>query len=137
MEGYLKTIKIIKNATLMMMILILIISCTATGLLKPKQKPRVAMFTDSYASKELDAHIDVYQTTKPGRKYIEIAKISCNDSSDSWNMKQILIKAREIGADGIIIVRRVSSAGGVVPVEKVPAEADEAYGIVAIAIVYK
>ena len=130
-----KITEIIKYLTLMLMILFLSISCASTGFLMAK--PNVVMYTELYSPKTKDASIDVYQTAKPDKEYIEIAKISCGDTDDSWNMKQIMIKAREIGADGIIIVGKAGKVTGVVPVGEMLFAADEAYGIVAIAIVYK
>ena len=100
-------------------------------------KPKVTMYTKPYPCKAIDAQIDIFQGKMPNREYIEIAKISCSSSVDSWNMKQILKKAREIGADGIIIIRRVATAGGVVPVGNVPDKGNEAYGVVVVAIIYK
>ena len=130
-----KGINIISYMILLSMMLILIISCASTGFLMAK--PKVIMYTKPYPPKALDAPIDVYQTNTPTREYIEIAKISCSDTSEKWNMKQILIKAREIGADGIIIAGKVGTATGVVPVGNMLIAADEAYGMVAIAIVFK
>jgi len=99
-------------------------------------KPKVTLYTNPYPPKKINSTIDVYRTTLPDCKYIEIAKISCGDTDDNWNMKQILIKAREIGADGIIIVGRTGSIAVAVPVDKMTYAVDQGYGITAIAIVY-
>ena len=127
--------KTFRYVTLILIISTLIISCASTGFLMAK--PEVTMYAKPYPSKTKDAPIDVFQTAKPDREYIEIAKISCCDLDDKWNMQQILIKAREIGADGIIIVGKAGTATGLVPVGEMVIAADEAYGIVAVAIVYK
>ena len=70
---------------------------------------KVIPFGSIYPPKSADAKIDIFQTKQPDKKYIEIARIECGDTSDDWNMKQILLKAREMGADGIIIIGRVGS----------------------------
>lgn len=70
---------------------------------------KVIPFGHIYPPKSADAKIDIFQTKQPDKKYIEIARIECGDTSDDWNMKQILSKARKIGADGIIIIGRVGS----------------------------
>ena len=118
-----------------LMTLLLINSCASTGFLM--SKPKMVMFAKAYPPKKMNESIDVYQTTMPDKGYIEIAKISCNDTSDKWNLKQILIKAREIGADGIIIMGTDKSYAGMVPVGKMMIAVKSDYGIVAIAIVYK
>jgi len=134
-EGWLKITEIIKFVTIMLMILTLNISCASTGFLMAK--PNVTMYTRAYPPKAMGAPIDVYQIAMPDREYIEIAKISCGDTDDNWNMKQILKKARDIGADGIIIVGRTGSVAVAVPVGKMAYAVDQGYGITAIAIVYK
>jgi hypothetical protein len=91
--------------------ILLSISCAALA-----ARPNVVMYGNSYPAKAKDAHIDVYRTTKPDKEYIEIAEISCSDTSDKWNMDQILIKAREIGADGIIIMGKSGEVVAGVPI---------------------
>lgn len=91
-------------------------SCSSTGFLMAK--PKVLMYGQAYSAKEADAQIDIYTFVVPNKEYVEIAQITCEDSNDEWNLKQILIKAREIGANGIIIVGKE-------------------YGIKAVAIKYK
>jgi len=130
-----KITDIIKDMTPMLIILILFNSCASTGFLMAK--PKVILYAKPYSPKKINAPIDVYQTTMPDHEYIEIAKITCGDTDDNWNMKQILIKAREIGADGIIIVGRSGSVAVAVPVDKMTYAVDQGYGITAIAIVYK
>jgi len=100
-------------------------------------KPKVVMFTGAYPAKRIGSHVDIYQTVMPEKEYMEIAKISCGDTDDSWNLKQILIKAREIGADGIIIMGKDKSYAGMVPVGKMMVAVKSDYGIAVIAIVYK
>jgi hypothetical protein len=100
--------------------------------------PEVTFYGVTYPSKPLDAQIDVYQTALPQREYVEIAMISCGDTDDNWNMKQILEQAREIGADAIIIRGRVGTYGVGVPVgTQMVYGVSEGYGITAVAIRYK
>jgi len=51
-------------------------------------------------------------------------------------MKQILIKARQIGADGIIILGKSDSYGVGIPIGNMVYVTSESYGIKAIAIKY-
>ena len=110
-------------------------SCASTGFLMAK--PNVVMYGNAYPAKAKDAKIDVYRTTKPDKDYIEIAEISCGDTSDKWNMEQILIKGREIGADGIIIIGKSGTMAAGVPIDKSLYAVSEGYGLKAIAIKYK
>ncbi len=110
-------------------------SCASTGFLMAK--PNVVMYGNPYPEKEKDANIDVYRTTKPDKEYIEIAEISCGDTSKKWNMKQILNKAREIGADGIIIIGKSGTMAVAIPIDKSVYAVSEGYGLKAIAIKYK
>lgn len=98
--------------------------------------PQVTMFGNfSYRP---TANIDVYQTKKPTQEYIEIAKISCGDSDDDWNLKEIKRKAMEIGADAIIIIGRSGVTLGSIPMSKnYTYTYTSEYRLVAIAIKYK
>ena len=116
-------------------ILFLFISCSSTGFLMAK--PKVVMYGATYPSKTENENIDVYSMSKPKKDFIEIAEISCGDTEDDWNMKQILLKAREIGADGIINTGRAGAYGVGVPVGYSTYLVSEDYGIKAIAIKYK
>ena len=111
------------------------LGCSSTGFLMAK--PKVTPYGQKYNAKRLHEKIDVYNTSKPDREYIEIAQITCGDTDDSWNMKQILMKAREIGADAIIITGKSGSYGLGVPVGNMAFGATEGYGITAIVIKYK
>lgn len=105
---------------------------------------RVTMLTPAYTPKDVNANIDIYQTKPPEKKYKEIALIKCDDTDDDWNIKQILLKAREIGADGIILVGRVGTysftpVSGVTPGISFFAfglSVGEGYGLSAVAIKY-
>lgn len=110
------------------------IGCASTGFLMAK--PNVISFGQFYPAKEEDSNIDVYNTIRPDRSYTEIAEISCADTDDSWNLKQILIKARGIGADGIIIIGRTGSYGVGVPIGNMTYMTSEEYGMKVIAIKY-
>ena len=100
--------------------------------------PEVTMLKESHPPKQTTDHIDVFYTKPPDKPYDEIAKIKIGDTEDDWNLKQIKIKAREIGADGVIIIGRVGSYGyGTTVGTTAIIGAGEGYGMVAIAIVYK
>ncbi len=113
----------------------LFISCQSTGFLMAKAK--VTMINEAYPSKDENANIEVYITNTPSDPYIEIAQITCDDTEDDWCLKQIKIKAREIGADGIIILGRSASGGVGVPIGNMYYVSSEEYGMKAIAFKYK
>jgi len=129
--------KNMKHLKLFMIIVIMtnLIGCASTGFLMAK--PKVTLYGQTYPAKDPDEQVDVFNTYKPDREYTEIAQITCGDTDDSWSMKQILIKAREIGADAIIITGRSGSYGVGVPIGNMAYAVAEGYGISAIAIKYK
>jgi hypothetical protein len=118
-----------------LILLVFMNSCTSTGFLMAKAK--IVMYASPYPAKSKASQIDVYRTTKPTKDYIEIAEISCGDTNDNWNMEQIMIKAREIGADGLIIVGKGGSEAIGVPIGKNVYAVSSEYGLKAIAIKYK
>ena len=83
--------------------------CASTGFLMAQ--PQVTMFKEPGTPKSPTDHIDIFYTKTPDRDYEEIAKIQVGDTDDDWSMKQIKIKAREIGADGVVIIGRVGTYG--------------------------
>ena len=107
--------------------------------------PEVTMLKEPHAPKQATEHIDVFFTKTPDRPYEEIAIIKVGDTEDEWNLKQIKLKAREMGADGVIITGRVGTYGygtGIgAPSGNISTTSiigvGEGYGLVAIAIVYK
>jgi|SRR5207247_7077778 len=109
--------------------------CASTGFLMAR--PKVTLFGPAYPPKDSTATIEVFQSQKPDRPYQEIARIEVGDTDDNWSMKQILIKAREIGADAVIIVGRSGVYGVGAPVGSAVYAASEEYGMVAIAIRFK
>ena len=110
-------------------------ACASTGFLMAK--PKVTLFGPAYPPRDSTAEIEVFQSQKPDRPYQEIARIEVGDTDDNWSMKQILIKAREIGADAVIIVGRSGAYGVGVPVGSGVYAASEEYGMVAIAIRFR
>jgi hypothetical protein len=111
--------------------MMMVYGCASTGFLM--EKPKLNLFGNAYPSKSENETIDVYITSKPTKDYIEFAQISCNDTDDNWNMQQVQKKAREIGADGIIIIGK----SGTYEVGYSNVVVSEEYGISAIAIKYK
>jgi hypothetical protein len=114
---------------------ILLTSCASTGFLMAKSK--VILFRETYPAKDPEAKIDVFMTNKPTTDYIEFAQITCKDTNDKWSLDQITKKAREIGADGIIIVGGAGSSSVGIPMGYSTYVVREEYGMTAIAIKYK
>lgn len=106
---------------------IMFVSCQSTGFLMGKAN--VTMISEPYSSKDANAIIDVYYTVTPEQKYIEVALITCRDTNDDWCLKQLKIKAREIGADGLIILGKAA-------IGYMTYFASEEYGMKAVAIKY-
>lgn len=100
-------------------------------------KAKVTLFGDSYPPKNEDAKIDVYMTNKPTQEYVEFAQITCRDTNDKWSLEQITKKAREIGADGIIIIGKAGTSGVGIPMGISTYVVSEEYGMTAVAIKYK
>ena len=100
-------------------------------------KPEVLKYGQLFPAKDETEQIDIYSASLPTKEYIEIAQITCKDTEDDWNLKQILIKAREIGADGIIILGTAGNAGYGVPIGDLMYIASEEIGIKTTAIKYK
>jgi hypothetical protein len=127
--------KLFKVFCLPMVLLILVAiftGCASTGFLM--EKPKVTMFYKTvYPSKDEEADIDVYRTNTPTQEYVELAEIVCGDINDNWNLQQILKKAREIGADAVIITGKAGSSEVVVGDAVVSKE----YGMTAIVIKYR
>jgi hypothetical protein len=114
---------------------IILTSCASTGFLMAKAK--VTLFGNTYPPKDPEAKINVFMTNKPTQEYIEFAQIKCKDTNDKWSLEQITKKAREIGADGIIIVGKAGSSGVGIPMGYSTYVVSEEYGMTAIAIKYK
>ena len=100
-------------------------------------KAEVMMLGEAGTPKAPTDKIDIYYTKIPERKYDEVANISVGDTDDDWSIKQIILKARELGADGVIIVGRVGSYAISTASNPILVSAGEGYGLVAIAIKYK
>lgn len=100
-------------------------------------KPQVTIFGQQYPPKSQNEEIDIFLTNKPTKEYIEFAKITCGDTNDKWSLDQISKKAREIGADGIIIIGNTGSTGVGVPIGNSAYVVNSNYGMAVIAIKYK
>jgi hypothetical protein len=109
--------------------------CASTGFLMAK--PKVTMFGNAYPPKNNNATIDIYITAKPTQEYIEFARITIGDTNDKWCLEQITKKAREIGADAVIIIGKAGSHGVGIPIGYSAYVVSEEYGMTAIAIKYK
>lgn len=119
------------------------IGCASNGFLMAQ--PNVTVFKEGLTPRATSAPVDVYYSKVPDVEYDEIALISVGDTDDKWSMDQIKIKAREVGAEAVIIVGRVGSYGvatGNAVSTGVTSSATgiavgEGYGLEAIAIKYK
>jgi len=116
-------------------LMLLFFGCASTGFLMAK--PKVTMFGNAYPPKSENATIDVYMTTKPTQEYIEFARITIGDTNEKWCIEQITKKAREIGADAVIIIGKAGSYGVGIPLGYSAYVVSEEYGMTAVAIKYK
>lgn len=123
-----------KNCLFMFLLCVPFVACQSTGFLMGKAT--VVMLAEPYPPKTEDAAIDVYYTNRPDQRYIEIAQITCKDTNDEWCLKQLQLKAREIGADGLIILGRATSETVGVPIGNLFYFGEEEYGMRAVAIKY-
>ncbi|TKB64005.1 MAG: hypothetical protein E8D47_12205 [Nitrospira sp.] len=100
-------------------------------------EPKVTMYGERFPPKAITESVEVFQTIQPKRDYVEIARIECGDTDDTYNMEQLLLKAKEIGADGLIIIGRSGTLGMAVPIGNLAFGVGEGYGMAAIAIKYR
>ncbi len=122
---------------------LVVTGCTSTGFLMAS--PDVTMIGKAGAPKSPTANIDIYYTNKPEKKYEEIAIVKVGDTDDDWSIKQIKLKARELGGDGAIIIGRAGSYVFVTGAgsgtnsfsTSTGVGAGESYGLEAIVIRYK
>ena len=109
--------------------LLLLSGCSSTN---------VTIFGYAYPQKEQDATIDIYITKTPTQEYTEFAKLVCKLSNEEKCFKRLMAKARELGADGLIVIGKAGSTSVGVPLGSYAAYIDtKEYGITAIAIKYK
>ena len=128
---------------LITLLVLVVTGCASTGFLMAS--PEVTMIGKAGAPKSSSENIDIYYTNKPDKKYEEIAIIKVGDTDDDWSINQIKLKARELGADGAIIIGRpgsyvfVTGAGSSKNSfsTSTGVGAGESYGLEAIAIRYK
>lgn len=113
-------------------------------------QPKVLMLGEAGNPKTESDNIDIFYTKIPEQGYVEIARIEVGDTNDEYSLNQILVKARSIGADGVIIIGRSGSYGPVIGsgtgytssnrastfVTSSGLTVSEGYGLVAIAIRY-
>ncbi|MCB4790470.1 MAG: hypothetical protein LHV68_01130 [Elusimicrobia bacterium] len=78
--------------------------------------------------------IEVYSASNTNFDYIEICEIEVNDGSDITNMRKAKEKAREVGADAIIIKKNISK--GINKSVKYSISSAQDSGLKAIAIKY-
>lgn len=96
-------------------------------------KPQVTVFTRTYPAKERSAPVEVFVTSKPSKPYEEIAQIKVNGLNDNRNLEDLRRTAREIGADGLILLPREKAY----TLENATVSESVQYGYTAIAIRYK
>ena len=109
--------------------------CASTGFMMAR--PKVTLYGTPLPPKARSAPIEVFETQKPDRPYREVARIEVRDTNDRWSLEQIQKKAREVGADGVIITGRSGRVGAATPVGNGAYGASRDYGMVAVAFVYR
>lgn len=109
--------------------------CASNGFLMAK--PKVTMLGNAYPPKEENESIEIFMTSLPTQEFIELAQIKIRDTNDKWCIEQIEIKAREIGADAIIIIGKAGSYSTGVPIGELTYIVNNTYGMTAIAVKYK
>ena len=109
--------------------------CASTGFLMAR--PKVLLYGESYPPRADTSAIEVFHAQRPSREFVEIGKIEVADTDDSWSIRQIRIKAREIGADAVIIIGKSGSYATGIPVGSQSVAVAQDYGMVAVAIRYK
>ena len=115
--------------------LVIVSGCASTGFMMAR--PKVTLYGTPLPAKARTAPIEVFETQKPERPYREVARIEVRDTNDRWSLEQIQKKAREVGADGIIITGRSGRVGAATPVGNGAYGASRDYGMVAVAFVYR
>ena len=108
--------------------------CASNGFFMAK--PRMVLYGTTYPAKDVNTPVEIYRTQRPNRPYVEIGEISCNDTNDEYALNQILMKARSIGADAIIILGSASSSASGVPIGGVLYSSTQQYGFKTVAIKY-
>lgn len=120
---------VVKPVVLFAVIVIFLSACMSMAVLVLDGQP--------YPAKIDSVQIDVYRSIKPSKAYIEVGEISCKDTNKEWALNQLKIKAREIGADGLIILGPGATSSGGCLVGNVVVSSSESHGYNAIAIRYK
>ena len=72
-------------------------------------EPQVIMLGNPGTPKTEAEDVDIYYATRHEQDYREIARIEVGDTNDEYCMGQILLKARGMGADGVIVLGRSGS----------------------------
>jgi len=83
--------------------------CASTGFLMAS--PKVTMFMQAGTPRPDDFQIQVFYSNRPSAEYQEMAMIEVGDTDDNYCMKKITEKARDMGADAVIILGEVGSYG--------------------------
>lgn len=109
--------------------------CASTGFMMAR--PKVTLYGTPLPPKSRTTPIEVFETQKPERPYREVARIEVRDTNDRWSLEQIQKKAREVGADGIIITGRSGRVGAGTPIGSGTYAASRDYGMIAVAFVYR
>ncbi len=107
------------NIVVLLILTALFYGCTAT----------TVMYREPFTAKPPTEQIEVYRMQQPSRSYIEIGEISFDQGYSAQNdLDTVIRKAREIGADAIIV-----TGGSRMKFHGTSAHAD---GVKAIAIKY-
>ena len=126
--------KTLSKCALFLFSSMLLFGCASNGFLMAK--PRMVLYGTTYPAKDVNTPVEIYRTQRPNRPYVEIGEISCNGTNDEYALNQILMKARSIGADAIIILGSASTSASGVPIGGVLYSSTQQYGFKAVAIKY-
>lgn len=110
-----------------MMCLVLLVGCASM-----MAKPEFTQYTTkTFTPKTSVDDVEIY-STPPRKDYIELGMITCKDTSKKWNLQQVKTKAKDVGADAIIISHNES-----LTTAEIIAGVERECGIKAIAIKYQ
>ena len=96
-KEYISLKKESKMKKLVLLLVLLLAGCATVEVVK---------YNQPFPPKGLDAQIDVYDTAQPEKPYVEIGKlkyVSTSTINEEKAIGELKVKARELGADGIIL----------------------------------
>jgi hypothetical protein len=89
------------NKTALLLIGVFLAGCAST---------KLTMYQGPFPAKEAADVVDIFYSSKPDKPYTMVGEITCSAASDTERINKIVSAAREIGADGVIIVGALPAA---------------------------